>query len=183
MTTEENNIYNEPINNEQKEEELKKALEKKIKLQKELEEKRMEEIKRRLMEEEKIKEEELKKALENKIKLQKELEKKRMEEMERRRLMEEEGNKRSIDAGPPRLKKNYGCEQKFVINFEIEKLEHRISLEFRTDEKISDIMAKLKQIYKINSRIILIFENKDLNPDSLIAETELYPYCTLKVIY
>ena len=136
MTTEENNIYNEPINNEQKEEELKKALEKKIKLQKELEEKRMEEIKRR-------------------PKL----------------------------AGPPRLKKNYGCEQKFVINFEIEKLEHRISLEFRTDEKISDIMAKLKQIYKINSRIILIFENKDLNPDSLIAETELYPYCTLKVIY
>ena len=136
MTTEENNIYNEPINNEQKEEELKKALENKIKLQKELEEKRMEEIKRR-------------------PKL----------------------------AGPPRLKKNYGCEQKFVINFEIEKLEHRISLEFRTDEKISDIMAKLKQIYKINSRIILIFENKDLNPDSLIAETELYPYCTLKVIY
>ena len=136
MATEENNIYNEPINNEQKEEELKKALEKKIKLQKELEEKRMEEIKRR-------------------PKL----------------------------AGPPRLKKNYGCEQKFVINFEIEKLEHRISLEFRTDEKISDIMAKLKQIYKINSRIILIFENKDLNPDSLIAETELYPYCTLKVIY
>ena len=136
MTTEENNIYNEPINNEQKEEELKKALEKKIKLQKELEEKRMEEIKRR-------------------PKL----------------------------AGPPRLKKNYGCEQKFIINFEIEKLKHRISLEFRTDEKISDIMAKLKQIYKINSRIILIFENKDLNPDSLIAETELYPYCTLKVIY
>ena len=136
MATEENKIYNEPINNEQKEEELKKALEKKIKLQKELEEKRMEEIKRR-------------------PKL----------------------------AGPPRLKKNYGCEQKFVINFEIEKLEHRISLEFRTDEKISDIMAKLKQIYKINSRIILIFENKDLNPDSLIAETELYPYCTLKVIY
>ena len=136
MATEENNIYNEPINNEQKEEELKKALEKKIKLQKELEEKRMEEIKRR-------------------PKL----------------------------AGPPRLKKNYGCEQKFVINFEIEKLEHRISLEFRTDEKISDIMAKLKQIYKINSRIILIFENKDLNPDSLIAETELCPYCTLKVIY
>ena len=136
MATEENNIYNEPINNEQKEEELKKALEKKIKLQKELEEKRMEEIKRR-------------------PKL----------------------------AGPPRLKKNYGCEQKFIINFEIEKLKHRISLEFRTDEKISDIMAKLKQIYKINSRIILIFENKDLNPDSLIAETELYPYCTLKVIY
>ena len=136
MATEENNIYNEPINNEQKEEELKKALEKKIKLQKELEEKRMEEIKRR-------------------PKL----------------------------AGPPRLKKNYGCEQKFIINFENEKLKHRISLEFRTDEKISDIMAKLKQIYKINSRIILIFENKDLNPDSLIAETELYPYCTLKVIY
>ena len=136
MATEENNIYNEPINNEQKEEELKKALEKKIKLQKELEEKMMEEIKRR-------------------PKL----------------------------AGPPRLKKNYGCEQKFIINFEIEKLKHRISLEFRTDEKISDIMAKLKQIYKINSRIILIFENKDLNPDSLIAETELYPYCTLKVIY
>ena len=136
MATEENNIYNEPINNEQKEEELKKALEKKVKLQKELEEKRMEEIKRR-------------------PKL----------------------------AGPPRLKKNYGCEQKFIINFENEKLKHRISLEFRTDEKISDIMAKLKQIYKINSRIILIFENKDLNPDSLIAETELYPYCTLKVIY
>ena len=136
MATEENNIYNEPINNEQKEEELKKALENKIKLQKELEEKRMEEIKRR-------------------PKL----------------------------AGPPRLKKNYGCEQKFIINFENEKLKHRISLEFRTDEKISDIMAKLKQIYKINSRIILIFENKDLNPDSLIAETELYPYCTLKVIY
>ena len=40
MTTEENNIYNEPINNEQKEEELKKALEKKIKLQKELEKKK-----------------------------------------------------------------------------------------------------------------------------------------------
>ena len=136
MATEENNIYNEPINNEQKEEELKKALEKKIKLQKELEEKRMEEIKRR-------------------PKL----------------------------AGPPRLKKNYGCEQKFVINFEIEKLEHRISLEFRTDEKISDIMAKLKQIYKINSRIILIFENKDLNPDSLIAETELYTNCNIKLIY
>ena len=136
MATEENNIYNEPINNEQKEEELKKALEKKIKLQKELEEKRMEEIKRR-------------------PKL----------------------------AGPPRLKKNYGCEQKFIINFEIEKLKHRISLEFRTDEKISDIMAKLIQIYKINSRIILIFENKKLNPDSLISETELYPYCTLKVIY
>ena len=136
MATEENNIYNEPINNEQKEEELKKALEKKIKLQKELEEKMMEEIKRR-------------------PKL----------------------------AGPPRLKKNYGCEQKFIINFEIEKLKHRISLEFRTDEKISDIMAKLIQIYKINSRIILIFENKKLNPDSLISETELYPYCTLKVIY
>ena len=136
MATEENNIYNEPINNEQKEEELKKALEKKIKLQKELEEKRMEEIKRR-------------------PKL----------------------------AGPPRLKKNYGCEQKFIINFEIEKLKHRISLEFRTDEKISDIMAKLIQIYKINSRIILIFENKKLNPDSLISETELYPYCTLKVIF
>ena len=146
MATEENNIYNEPINNEQKEEELKKALE-------------------------------------NKIKLQKELEKKRMEEIKRRILMEEKENLGIKYAGPPRLKKNYGCEQKFIINFEIEKLKHLISLEFRTDEKISDIMAKLKQIYKINSRIILIFENKELNPDSLISETELYPYCTLKVIY
>ena len=91
MATEENNIYNEPINNEQKEEELKKALEKKIKLQKELEKKRMEEIKRR-------------------------------------RLMEEKENLGPILAGPPRLKKNYGCEQKFVINFEIEKWYHKAIL-------------------------------------------------------
>ena len=127
--------------------------------------------------------EEKKKALEKQIKYEKELEKKRMEEIKRRKMEEEENERmHPKDAGPPRLKKNYGCEQKFIINFETEKSENHFSMEFWNKEKISDIIEKLKQRFNINARILL-FENKILDPDLLIAETDLYPYCTLKVIY
>ena len=129
--------------------------------------------------------EEKKKALEKQIEYEKELEEKRMEEIKRRKMEEEEENERMHpkDAGPPRLKKNYGCEQKFIINFETEKSENHFSMEFWNKEKISDIIEKLKQRFNINARILLLFENKILDPDLLIAETDLYPYCTLKVIY
>ena len=168
MATEENKFSNELFSDEF-DEEKKKALKKQIEYEKELEKKRMEEKK---------------KALEKQIEYEKELEEKRMEEIKRRKMEEEENERmHPKDAGPPRLKKNYGCEQKFIINFETEKSENHFSMEFWNKEKISDIIEKLKQRFNINARILLLFENKILDPDLLIAETDLYPYCTLKVIY
>ena len=104
-----------------------------------------------------------------------------MEELDLRRMQEEMMNRN--DPGPPRLKEKYECEQKFIVNLEFVKSNFHFSMPLGTNEKISDIIEKLRQRFNINSRILLLFRNAVLDPNLLIAESELYPFCTLKVIY
>ena len=95
------------------------------------------------------------KTLEKLIKYEKELEKKWMEELDLRRRQKEMMNRN--DPGPPRLKKKYECEQKFIVNLEFVKSNFHFSMSLGTNEKISDIIEKLRQRFNINSRILFRF--------------------------
>ena len=85
-------------------------------------------------------------------------------------------------AGPPRHKKNYECEQKFEVLLNEVKLNYIISIRCSANEKISDIIEKYNHKIVNNSKKIFYFDNKILNPNLLVSESQLYPLAIIRVI-